>query len=86
MATFIALNRFWLGEVPGQAQAVAGDPCGWVAAQIDALAPARTRARKSLSRIGLPRASCRAVASPGFIDGNMDRAPTEETIFPELSK
>jgi uncharacterized protein (DUF1800 family) len=35
MATFIALNRFGLGAVPGAAEAVGGDPRGWAAAQID---------------------------------------------------
>ena len=35
LATFIALNRFGLGASPGAAEAIGGDPRGWVAAQID---------------------------------------------------
>ena len=35
VATFIALNRFGLGAVPGAAEAIGGDPRGWVATQID---------------------------------------------------
>src|ERR1044071_8703455 len=35
VATFIALNRFGLGASPGAAEAIDGDPRGWVATQID---------------------------------------------------
>ena len=35
VATFIALNRFGLGAVPGEGEAIGGDPRGWVATQID---------------------------------------------------
>ena len=35
VATFIALNRFGLGATPGAAEAIGGDPRGWVATQID---------------------------------------------------
>ena len=35
LATFIALNRFGLGAAPGEANALGGDPRGWVTGQID---------------------------------------------------
>src|SRR5215213_18508 len=35
VATSIALNRFGLGAMPGEAEAIGGDPRGWVVTQID---------------------------------------------------
>ena len=44
VATSIALNRFGLGAMPGEAEAIGGDPRGWVATQIDRrAAPAHVR-------------------------------------------
>src|SRR4051794_32003664 len=41
VATSIALNRFGLGAMPGEAEALGHDPRGWVVTQIDRRAAPR---------------------------------------------
>lgn len=63
VATFIALNRFGLGAAPGAAEAIGGDPRGWVATQIDGRAAPGTAGGRASAGV-LAETHSAAIESP----------------------
>ena len=69
VATFIALNRFGLGAVPGEGEAIGGDPRGWVATQIDRRAAPRMSGGRASDGVlaEILRVRSRHIASNGMV-------------------